>query len=74
MEITHELRFRTTVLTAPPDAAGRTSEEQASLKGKVLVVEEPPNDRHYQLSDDGRKLRQIDNVLFTFTRAADNKD
>jgi hypothetical protein len=70
VEITPALRFRTTVLTAPSDAAGRTSEEQAVLKGKVLVVEEPPNDRHYELSDDGRKLKQIDNELFTFTRAS----
>jgi hypothetical protein len=70
VEITPELRFRTTVLTAPSDAAGRTSEQQASLKGKVLVVEEPPNDRHYALSDDGRKLTQIGHALFTFTRAS----
>jgi hypothetical protein len=70
VEITPELRFRTTVLTAPSDAAGRTSEEQAVLKGKALVVEEPPNDRHYELSDDGHKLTQIGNALFTFTRAS----
>ena len=68
VEITPELRFRTTVLTAPLDAAGRTSEQQAVVKGRVLVVEEPPNDRHYALSDDGLTLTQIGNELFTFTR------
>jgi hypothetical protein len=70
LDITPELRFRTTIITAPPDAAGRTCDEQAFLKGNVLVVEDPPNDRYYELSDDGRRLTQIDNELFTFTRAA----
>lgn len=68
VEITPQFQFRTTILTATADVAGRTSEEQAALKGKVLVVHDPPNDRHYELSNDGRILKQIDNPVFTFTR------
>jgi hypothetical protein len=68
VEITSDLRFRTTVLTAPPEAADRTSDEKAVVKGDVLVVEEPPNDRHYRLSDDGQMLTQVDRALFSFTR------
>jgi len=70
VEITPELRFRTTILTAPADAAERTSEEHAVLKGNLLVVEDPPNDRTYELSEDRQKLKQLDNGVFTFTRTA----
>lgn len=64
----NEFRFRRTVLTAPQDAAGRVTEEQASLRGRTLIVEEPPNYRLYKLSDAGQKLSLIGNELFKFTR------
>lgn len=61
-------RFRTTVLSAPADAPGRVSEEKAVMKGRLLLVEEPPNYRLYQLEDGGRRLVLVGNDLFTFTR------
>ena len=64
----NELRFQTTVLTAPPDAPGRFSDEKASMQGRLLLVEEPPNYRLYKLSDQGRTLVLIGNELFTFKR------
>jgi hypothetical protein len=63
-----EFRFRTTVLTAPADAAGRASEEKAYMKGRLLIVEEPPNYRLYRLEDEGRRLALVGNEIFTFTR------
>ena len=63
-----EFRFSTTVLTAPAGAAGRVSEEKALMKGRLLMVEEPPNYRLYKLADDGQKLILIGNELFTFSR------
>ena len=61
-------RFRTTVLSAPADAPGRVSDEKACLKGRLLMVEEPPNYRLYRLDDGGRSLVLVGNELFTFTR------
>jgi hypothetical protein len=64
----NEFRFRTAVLTAPEDAAGRVSNEEARMKGRLLLVEEPPNYRLYKLEDEGRRLVLVGNRLFTFTR------
>lgn len=65
----NELRFRTTVLTAPEGAAGRVTDEKAAMKGRLLMVEEPPNYRLYRLGEDGGSLRQVGNDLFAFTRS-----
>jgi len=64
----NEFRFRTTVLTAPADAAGRVCDEKASVKGRLLMVEDPPNYRLYKLGDEGRNLILVGHELFTFTR------
>jgi hypothetical protein len=65
----NEFIFRSVVLTAPEGAPGRVSEETASMKGRRLVVESPPNYRVYELEERGRKLKQLGNELFEFTRA-----
>jgi hypothetical protein len=62
-------RFRTTVPTAPADAVERVRDEKASMQGRTLLVEEPPNYRLYRLGDDGRSLIEVDNHLFTFIRS-----
>lgn len=64
-----EFQFRTTVLSAPLNVAGRDSDEPASMKGRLLLVEEPPNYRLYKLEDGGQTLAQVGNPLFRFTRA-----
>jgi len=64
----NQFRFRTTVVTASADAAGRVSNEKACMKGRLLLVEEPPNYRLYKLEDEGRRLILVGNALFTFTR------
>lgn len=64
----NEFQFQTTVLTAPADAAARVCDEKASMKGRLLMVEEPPNYRLYKLSDEGRRLILIGNEMFAFTR------
>ncbi len=61
-------QFRTTVLTAPPDAPGRESAEKASMQGRLLLVEEPPNYRLYKLTNNGQNLVLVGNELFTFNR------
>lgn len=63
-----DLRFRTTVLTAPEGVAGRVTDERAHVEGRLLLVEEPPNYRLYGLEDEGRTLKQVGNDLFTFRR------
>lgn len=67
-----EFRFRTTVLTAPTEAAGRVSVERAFMKGRLLMVEEPPNYRLYKLGNDGKRLILVGNELFTFNRHKQN--
>jgi hypothetical protein len=64
----NEFLFRTSVLSAPADLAGLVSDEKACMKGRLLLVEEPPNYRLYKLTDSGRRLTQVDNDLFTFSR------
>ncbi|HEV7805845.1 MAG TPA: hypothetical protein VGO80_08505 [Solirubrobacteraceae bacterium] len=64
-----ELRFRTTVLTAPDGSPGRVRDEQARRAGRLLLVEDPPNYRLYRIADAGRRLIDVDNELFTFTRS-----
>lgn len=64
----NELRFRSTVLTAPAAAAGRVCDEKASMKGRLLMVEDPPNYRLYKSGAGGRSLILVGNELFTFTR------
>lgn len=63
-----EFRFRTTVETAPAHAAGRMTVEKAYRKGRLLMVDDPPNDRLYELSDGGRTMTLVGNELFSFTR------
>ncbi|HET8780835.1 MAG TPA: hypothetical protein VFM63_00345 [Pyrinomonadaceae bacterium] len=63
-----EFQFRKTVLTAPHDAPGRVTDQLATLKGRTLIVEEPPNYQLYKLENTGQKLRLVGNELFTFTR------
>ena len=63
-----EYRFRTEVLTAPATVFGRVTDERAFLKGRLMMVEEPPNYRLYALGDGGRSLILLGNELFTFTR------
>lgn len=60
--------FRTTVLTAPSGAAGRVSEEQATMVGRTLMVEDPPNYRLYRMEDEGHRLVLAGNDLFSFRR------
>ncbi len=64
----NEFNFRTTVLSAPATAAGRVTDEKAAMKGRLLLVEEPPNYRLYKVGDGGQKLILAGNELFTFTR------
>jgi len=64
-----ELRFRTVVETAPEHVSGRTSDERASVKGLLLLVEEPPNYRLYSLEDGGRRLKQLGSSVFEFVRS-----
>jgi hypothetical protein len=64
----NEFRFRTSVLSAPAHVGGRVSDEKACMKGRLLLVEEPPNYRLYKLTDGGRSLTQVGNDLFTFSR------
>ena len=68
MEISGDLRVRTTVVTAPADTAGRIRDEQAAVRGNLFVVDDPPNGRAYALSDDGQTLTRADNDVFTFRR------
>jgi hypothetical protein len=56
------------VLTAPADATGRVRDEKASMKGRTLLVEDPPNYRLYRLANGGRSLILVDNELFSFAR------
>jgi hypothetical protein len=63
----NEFRFCTNVLSAPA-AAGRVSEELAAIKGRLLMVEDPPNYRLYKLEDWGQRLVLLGNDLFTFKR------
>lgn len=64
----NEFQFRTRVLSAPADAVGRITDEKAYMKGRLLMVEDPPNYRLYKLAADHQSLITIDNELFTFTR------
>jgi len=54
-------RFRTT-------HAGQVSDERAAMKGRALLVEDPPNFRLYQVSDDGDQLRLVGSEAFRFRR------
>jgi hypothetical protein len=58
------LRFTTTYSRAPR----RPTEERAAMKGRLLLVEEPPNYRLYRMADGGRTMVEVDNEVFTFRR------
>ncbi|HTG34171.1 MAG TPA: hypothetical protein VLB76_14680 [Thermoanaerobaculia bacterium] len=64
----NEFQFRTTMQTAPTAATGRTCDEKATLKGRILMVEDPPNYRLYKLGDGDRSLILVGNEMFTFSR------
>jgi len=55
------LRFRTVSPTGARD-------EVAMQKGRLLLVEEPPNYRLYRLDDAGRRLTLVDDHTFRFHR------
>jgi len=47
---------------------GNTSDERATMKGRALLVEAPPNFRLYRLSDDGDQLVLVGSEAFRFHR------
>lgn len=53
--------FRTTL-------KGETSDERAAMKGRALLVEDPPNFRLYHLSDDHEQLFLVGSEAFRFQR------
>jgi hypothetical protein len=60
--------FKTTVLFADQNLAGAVSRARATMRGRMLLVEEPPNYSLYTLSEDGKKLRWRDNPTVTYSR------
>lgn len=47
---------------------GNTSDERATMKGRALLVEDPPNFRLYRVSDDGDQLVLVGSEAFRFHR------
>lgn len=47
---------------------GNTSDERAAMKGRALLVEDPPNVRLYRLSDDRDQLFLVGSEAFRFHR------
>ena len=68
---TNRYRFRTTILSAPTVEGRRPVERPASLQGRTLLVEEPPNFALYDLTDDGRGLALRGNPVFSYRRASE---
>jgi hypothetical protein len=68
-----EFLVRTTVLTAPHGMVDRIRHQQASLKGRLLMVEDPPNYNMYRTEGGGRYLILVGNELFTFVRQEESR-
>ena len=62
------LRSTTTILSPFAPASARPVAEDAVLAGPLLLVEEPPNFRLYEISSDRGQLTWIDHPAFGFRR------
>lgn len=60
--------FITTVLSSNQEFEGALSCERATMKGRLLLVEEPPNYSLYSLSENGNQMQWTDNPALTYYR------